>query len=123
MGLFDEVLGAGGVDEDDVDRWFDIFGITGVESGGAWSAGAFLNENGTVLSAVGVRDFCYYLSGCSQPGLGGIGGNMLTGFDGYGTSVGLFLYKPSPVPVPAAIWLFGTALVGLVGFGKRRKAT
>jgi hypothetical protein len=27
----------------------------------------------------------------------------------------------SPVPVPAAIWLFGTALIGLVGFGKRKK--
>ena len=27
----------------------------------------------------------------------------------------------NPVPVPAAIWLFGTALIGLVGFGKRRK--
>ena len=26
------------------------------------------------------------------------------------------------VPVPAAVWLFGTALIGLVGFGKRRKA-
>ena len=26
------------------------------------------------------------------------------------------------VPVPAAIWLFGTALIGLVGFGRRRKA-
>ena len=24
------------------------------------------------------------------------------------------------VPVPAAIWLFGTALIGLVGFGKRK---
>lgn len=27
-----------------------------------------------------------------------------------------------PVPVPAAAWLFGTALVGLIGFGKRRIA-
>ena len=27
-----------------------------------------------------------------------------------------------PVPVPAAVWLFGTALIGLFGFGKRRKA-
>lgn len=27
----------------------------------------------------------------------------------------------NPVPVPAALWLFGTALIGLVGFGKRRK--
>ncbi|MDH3380209.1 MAG: VPLPA-CTERM sorting domain-containing protein, partial [Gammaproteobacteria bacterium] len=29
---------------------------------------------------------------------------------------------PNPVPVPAAIWLFGTALIGLVGFSKRKKA-
>lgn len=27
----------------------------------------------------------------------------------------------SAVPVPAAVWLFGTALLGLVGFSKRRK--
>ena len=26
----------------------------------------------------------------------------------------------SPVPVPAAVWLFGTALVGLIGFSKRK---
>ena len=26
------------------------------------------------------------------------------------------------VPVPAAIWLFGTALIGLVGFGRRKLA-
>ena len=29
---------------------------------------------------------------------------------------------PSAVPVPPAVWLFGTALLGLVGFSKRRKA-
>lgn len=29
----------------------------------------------------------------------------------------------SAVPVPAALWLFGTALIGLLGFNKRRKAT
>ena len=28
----------------------------------------------------------------------------------------------SEIPVPAAVWLFGTALIGLVGFSKRRKA-
>lgn len=31
--------------------------------------------------------------------------------------------SPPAVPVPAAFWLFGTALIGLVGFNKRRKAT
>ena len=29
---------------------------------------------------------------------------------------------PSPVPIPAAAWLFGSALVGLVGIGRRKKA-
>ena len=31
--------------------------------------------------------------------------------------------RVSAVPVPAAFWLFGSALIGLVGFGKRRKAS
>lgn len=35
------------------------------------------------------------------------------------TDAELFL---APVPIPAAVWLFGTALIGLVGFS-RRKAT
>jgi len=26
------------------------------------------------------------------------------------------------VPLPAALWLFGSALIGLVGFGRRKKA-
>jgi len=28
----------------------------------------------------------------------------------------------SAVPVPAAVWLFGTGILGLIGFSKRRKA-
>ncbi|MCP4463211.1 MAG: hypothetical protein GY819_10490 [Planctomycetaceae bacterium] len=30
------------------------------------------------------------------------------------------LVRVTVVPVPAAIWLFGTALIGLVGYGKRK---
>ena len=33
-----------------------------------------------------------------------------------------FTYDVSAVPVPAALWLFGTAMIGLVGLNKRRKA-
>ena len=29
---------------------------------------------------------------------------------------------PNPVPVPAAVWLFGSALLGLVGFNRRKPA-
>ena len=30
------------------------------------------------------------------------------------------VFSPVPVPVPAAVWLFGSALLGLAGFSKRR---
>jgi hypothetical protein len=45
----------------------------------------------------------------------------------FGNSAGLFLEgsvsaAPSAVPVPAAAWLFGSALVGLAGIGRKRKA-
>jgi hypothetical protein len=29
---------------------------------------------------------------------------------------------PNPIPIPAAIWLFGTALIGLVGFSRKSKS-
>jgi hypothetical protein len=35
---------------------------------------------------------------------------------------GLVRTSITPVPVPAAIWLFGTALIGMFGLNRRRKA-
>ena len=40
------------------------------------------------------------------------------GYPGFGSA----LVRTSVVPVPPTVWLFGTALIGLVGFSKRRKA-
>ncbi len=43
--------------------------------------------------------------------------------DSHGYPVGSWLVRNSPIspiPVPAVIWLFGTALIGLVGFNRRR---
>ena len=33
-----------------------------------------------------------------------------------------YTYEVSSVPVPAAVWLFGSALLGLAGVARRKKA-
>ncbi len=68
---------------------------------------------------VGIWFHAVVLSGS---GAGYDGDNKLTSFDfsrqsWYDTS----MRDTSVVPVPAAVWLFGSALLGLVGFSKRRK--
>jgi hypothetical protein len=34
----------------------------------------------------------------------------------------VFRTELSPVPIPGAVWLFGSGLVGLIGFRKKRLA-
>lgn len=64
-------------------------------------------------------------------GAGGAG-DACTGVSGYPMQVGPFpnqnptfsgtVAAVSAVPVPAAVWLFGSGLVGLAGIARRRKA-
>ena len=35
-------------------------------------------------------------------------------------SIGSYLIRTSVVPVPAAVWLFGSGLIGLIGFARRK---
>ena len=60
----------------------------------------------------------------------GIGGTPMDNgpFSGYNanfdmTSVTVTSVETSAVPVPAAVWLFGSGLVGLAGIARRRKAS
>ena len=49
------------------------------------------------------------------------GGNTGGEFPGGGNTGGCFPGNgPSAVPIPATVWLFGTGLIGLIGFSKRR---
>jgi len=68
--------------------------------------------------------------GVSITGDDGIGGSEMDNgpFSGFNanfdmTSVTMTNYTPTPsaVPVPAAVWLFGSGLVGLAGIARRRK--
>lgn len=38
----------------------------------------------------------------------------------YHSTAGNWLVRPSQVPVPAAVWLFGSGLLGLIGVAKRK---
>ena len=53
----------------------------------------------------------------------GVSGFSITGGSAEGnTSIDNVIVNASVVPVPAAVWLFGSGLIGLVGFARRKKA-
>lgn len=52
----------------------------------------------------------YWLSGAS-----------ITPTYGSSLTLGSYLVQPSAVPVPGAVWLFGSGLIGLIGIAKRKK--
>jgi len=90
------------------------FSITGV-SGDTLST-YFDNSTGTagqgnVPFAAHVADFTTGLTNSS--------GAVTSGWFGGGTTV----VPPSDVPVPAAVWLFGSGLMGLVGIARRRRTS
>ena len=68
----------------------------------------------------GVLDFFSYVRLTDDPNEGANTGTTV-GADI--DSVGAISSAPpvNPVPVPAAVWLFGTALIGFVGMSRRRK--
>jgi hypothetical protein len=98
--------------------------------GGYWEA----YRDGALQGAGGfnVLDFTQKISFADSLGFdtlfiamtysGDISGILPTAFDGNNAIAidHLTAQALSAVPVPAAIWLFGTALIGLVGFGKRK---
>ena len=53
----------------------------------------------------------------------GPGTGLATATDPTGVSFSGFVPAPAAIPLPAAVWLFGSALVGFIGLSRRRSIT
>ena len=47
--------------------------------------------------------------------------NPIPGYESYDSMVFAVWSEATAVPIPAAVWLFGTGLIGLVGLGRKMK--
>ena len=90
------------------------------ETGLAW--GVFFVGNTNLFSGSSISGFSDPLSMLNNPDL--ITAVFSVGQISGGLDVSEYwgeINNPSPVPVPAAVWLFGSGLLGLLGFIKRKQ--
>lgn len=109
-----------------------LFNFTGAYLTGAWNDGLNVNVKGytggvlmydqtVVASAIAPSWFQFNYSGVDKLEFSSYGGtNYWSG--GYGTQFVMDNFTYSAVPVPAAAWLFGSGLMGLIGFSRKRVA-
>jgi hypothetical protein len=111
--------------------FFDSNGTTTVAALGAPSTSGTWNNGGISSIAVGSAGAFYnVLANTAATGSsGGVphGTAVTTEYAGFWflSSAGQLTYnivEAAPVPLPAAVWLFGSGLLGLIGVGRRRRA-
>jgi hypothetical protein len=107
-------------------------GITYTFINGSLSAGSYMSATFDTLTVLNLGGTANFLADLSYTG-----GSLVTGLAG-GTIEGAFVVTSgnlaqaftgdtilakagSVVPVPAAVWLFGSGLLGLVGVARRKK--
>jgi hypothetical protein len=119
--------------------WGSGFDITGLQSGLTFDLAiyAMRNAGGCVTDASGSNCGFWTIGGPPtyiMPGVegqdyalftdlvpfdlgGGVYGIQLSNFDGAVTG-----FQLTQIPLPAALWLFGSGLIGLIGIARRKKA-
>ena len=84
-----------------------------------------LNSEANLFSALGAYNAINTDGGGSAElevsnGKGGATNLNNSGTKDIGADLGIYAQPLAPVPLPAAVWLFGSGLLSLLGFGRRR---
>lgn len=99
--------------------WMFAFGTDAVAGGDntlLYSTGLFVNEQGDV-DIMGLKfDVASLTTTLYGPGFTG---PSLT-LDSAGSNLGVFMVRETVVPLPAAVWLFGSGLLGLLVLARRK---
>ena len=104
---------------------FDNFGATAPNVTNAWVTGTSTNRNqgltpGFTLTGSALQDISAGVWAGTIVSAGNIGTAWGSSFQNTQYSE-VFNVTVSAVPVPAAAWLFGSGLLGLVGVARRRR--
>ncbi|MCW8933167.1 MAG: VPLPA-CTERM sorting domain-containing protein [Gammaproteobacteria bacterium] len=102
---------------EDVQLFASLFGSSSV-SNTLDSTLGFYRDESNILRQMGVNQYSSYSRVFSDENT-----NNWNGYEGlgvYGNGIYLVRESISAVPVPAAVWLFGSGLIGLVGVSRRR---
>jgi len=111
------VFGAYADQTEDAQAFASLFGISGVASTFNATLGFYRDES-NILRQMGLNQYSSYSLVFSDENT-----NNWNGYENLGVAGnGVYLVRESvsTVPVPAAVWLFGSGLVGLAGIARRK---
>ena len=117
-GMSRETQGAYVDQRTDVNSFIDLFGIVWTNSTDEASTGLYMDED-NILRMMGAQyrfdptDTDSFIFGLEYTNVYSTTSNFLEG---------IYLVRDTVVPVPAAVWLFGSGLLGLIGVARRKKS-
>ena len=96
-----------------VENFHSLFGSSPTSAGRGFALGSYYDEN-NLLRAMGAYDYG------SRTIVWGLSQTSIVDPDSYAPALGTYLVRSSVVPIPAAAWLFGSALAAL-GWLRRKQ--